>query len=180
MESLPKAVSVGYVRHTHGLKGEIFIRLRDPGAPWLSRIGDDPLQLRDREGRIQPLQVRSARPHKDGFLAHPAGIERIEEAEPLVGHEVLIPEAWLVAKTGEAPFLFELLGFSVTDEEGAVRGKVVAFTNTGHQDLAEVLPADGGVRFYVPFVRALIVGIDYDKKEIRMKLPEGIDDLENL
>lgn len=102
-------------------------------------------------------------------------------AEELRKSLVYISDSLLVAEAGEQIFLKQILGFVVVDISGRRLGVVRAFGTNGVQDLLRVEregEAGGGGEALVPFIDEFIVSLDFDRREIKMDLPEGLLDIE--
>jgi 16S rRNA processing protein RimM len=174
-----KFVSVGRVKDAHGLKGEIFIVLYSGEAAWLKQLKT--LRLRpprdaamaDAAG-ASPIEavVKAARLHKNGLIVLSPDIIGRTAAERLRGFELEIPETFLVSKPGESIYLREILGFGVATPQAGSVGRIVAFSSNGAQDLLIVRTARGD--FPIPFVAPLVLGIDYEAKQIEMEIPQGL------
>jgi len=171
------------VKSAHGLKGELFIVLYAGEAAWLEALqtlqlippAENPLGPSS-----TPYQVRSARRFKNGILVQTHEVLDRTKAEALKGWRLLIPREFLVAKSGEQPYLIEILGFQVDDEwMGADLGQIVGFSSNGAQDLLVVETSESG-RFEIPFVQAFVKKLDQANKRVLMSLPLGLvpEDLE--
>ena len=85
-----------------------------------------------------------------------------------------IPKKILVSRKGDTPYLIEIMGFEVFDQEQII-GVVQNFSSNTEQDL---LVVESPIRFFeIPFVEAFIDSIDYENKKIFMKIPEGLLEL---
>jgi 16S rRNA processing protein RimM len=112
--------------------------------------------------------------HKDQPIFKFKGIDSISAAEPLVGKEVTIPENERVPLAEDEYYLSDLVGCRMLDDaSGREFGTVTGWQEPGGPILLEI---DDG-RMLVPFVKAFLKKVDVGDREIRVELPEGLDDL---
>jgi 16S rRNA processing protein RimM len=101
------------------------------------------------------------------------GVDSISEAEPLAGAEVRLPEEARVALDPGEFFQSDLVGCEVVDAATGERlGLVREFLETGGPGLLDL-----GGDFLIPFARSICVEIDPLSKRIRVRLPEGLREL---
>ena len=158
VEPQPKLLEVGRVAKSHGLKGEVIVRL-----------------LRDREERLAPgsvlmtakgplTVVRSAR-HQDKWRVLFEGRGDRNAADALHG-TVLLAEP---IDDPDALWIHELIGAELVDEAGVHIGTVQAVeANPAH----DILVLDGDRLVPLTFV------VDHQPGRLVVDLPEGIFDLD--
>ena len=101
-------------------------------------------------------------------------MDDIGAAERLAGAEVTIPEDERFRVEEDEYYLSDLIGCrAVDDASGRIIGTVTGWSETGGPGLLEL---DGG-RVLVPFARSLLKKVDVAAREIRMELPEGLEEL---
>jgi 16S rRNA processing protein RimM len=98
------------------------------------------------------------------------------EAKKLVGRKILLPEDLLPKKKPKPELGDVLFGYSVVDESGTSLGEVMEFYDTGVQKLLEVKHAGG--QFLMPYHPDFVIKEDKRKKQLIVRLPEGMVDLE--
>jgi 16S rRNA processing protein RimM len=114
--------------------------------------------------------------HKGRVVLKFAGIDSINDAEPLVGCEVQIPESERAPLEEGRYYISDLKGCTLFNGDQAVG--TVTDVNTdmaGAAPLIVVKTAKGEVD--VPFAEAFIVSVDVAAKELRMNLPAGLLDV---
>lgn len=156
-------VEAGRIVNTHGVAGEVKIEV------WL----DSPDYLKAVKGLYlagQEKKLFSARVHKGFVIAKLAGVDDINAAMPLKGKTVEVRRAELPLKEGEL-LVCDILGYTVTDEQGRVVGKLVDAFETPASMLYVVR---GESEHLIPAVREFILSIDAEKEEIRVHLIEGM------
>lgn len=133
----------------------------------VSRQYQMPLRARlgDADRTIENLWV-----HQDRAVVKFEGVNSIDEAEALRGLSVAIPREAL--EPGE--YLYDdLVGCAVVDDKtGAPVGRVKDWHDNGPQVLLEL---EGGAM--IPCVPEICVAVLPAERVIRVKLPEGLDEL---
>ncbi|MCU0270181.1 MAG: ribosome maturation factor RimM [Acidimicrobiales bacterium] len=120
-------LEVGRVERPHGLRGEVLVRL----------VSDHPARLRPGSvlragGRM--LTVGAARPHQQRWLVVLEGVGTREEADALRG-VTLEAEPLDDPEDPGALWVHELVGATVVDRSGRVRGEVEALQANPASDL---------------------------------------------
>ena len=121
------------------------------------------------------LQLEAHWFHKGMVVLKFAGVESISDAETLVGCEIQVPRSER-AELGENEFyVSDLAGCRVTDSGREIgRVKDVQF-GAGE---APLLVIEGGKELLVPFAAAYIEKIDLEQRQLSLKLPEGMLELD--
>ena len=132
------------------------------------------LSALDKSGAARrEVQIEDLWPHKALLVLKFAGIDSISEAEPLIGSELQVPQAERAQLEQGWSYVSNLVGCEVFDQ-GRQIGRIedVQF-GAGEAPLLIVATADGK-RYEVPFAEAYLEGVDLGGKQLRMKLPEGM------
>lgn len=179
VENLKGFVSVGRVRDSHGLKGELFVVTNlDHAPPWLSEFTEFTLEYKapNEDGKHEPqvksFSVKKTRPHKKGFIVKSDEINDRNESDLYKGAVFYIEESYLESQQGENLYLKEVEGFQVYDN-GNLVGKIIGFSTNNAQDLL-VVEAGDGREVEIPFVQAFVEKIDSTNQKVLMDLPEGL------
>jgi 16S rRNA processing protein RimM len=113
--------------------------------------------------------------HKGGVVLKFAGVDSISQAEALIGCEIQIPFAERTELSGGSVYVSDLVGCMVSDR-GREVGRVenVQF-GSGE---APLLVVRGEQEFLVPFAAEFVESLDLEHKQLAMKLPVGLLELE--
>lgn len=162
-------VPIARITGAHGIKGEV------KAAPY----GD--LDDMDWEavavflagkGGARPARVTRARRHKGVFILELDGVADRNAAEALAGLDIAVRHSDLPETAEDEYYYFELVGMDVYSEDSKHIGRVSDVMETGSND---VLVVDGPYgEVLVPAIEQVIVRVDPDKKEIIIRLLEGI------
>ncbi len=137
----------------------------------------------------EPVQVvGSWLPHgknRGRIVLELAGISTISAAEILAGKEILVKAAARVPLSDDSVYINDLCGCRLLNgsvDLGIVTDVSFPLSPDGRRRLAEAAPllvveATDGHEILVPFARSYLVEIDTAARILRMKLPEGLVDL---
>jgi 16S rRNA processing protein RimM len=129
--------------------------------------------LQEPDGRRRELEVEELWPHKGLLVLKFAGVDSISDAEALIGCELQVPRSQRSALQAGWNYVSDLIGCLLLDR-GREIGKIedVQF-GAGEAPLLIVRDV-GGRMLEVPFAEAYLDGIDVERKQVPMKLPEGL------
>jgi 16S rRNA processing protein RimM len=163
-------VLVGFVARTHGIRGQVILnsetdfpedRFRE-GATLYARLG---------EGKVEALQVESARFQNGRPVLGLQGIASIDEAERLAGAELRIP----ASEQGSLPegtyYHHELIGCEVVTREGATVGRVTAVQGQG--EATRLVVRGSRAEVLIPLAQE-ICAVDVAAKTIVVTPPDGL------
>jgi 16S rRNA processing protein RimM len=152
-------LEIGRITRPHGVRGEVSVLLTsnrterlDPGSVLETANG--------------PLEVRSSRPHKGGWLVQFVGIDDRDQAEAVRN---LVLSAEPIDDPDEL-WVHELIGATVIDQDGVAHGRVTRVLENPASDLLEL---DDGTLVPVQFVTDTTPG-----EEIHVDVPVGLFDLD--
>lgn len=152
-------LEIGRIGKVHGLRGEVVVTLTTNRADRLS--AGTRCWAGERE-----LVVRSSRPHQDRQLVHFEGIDGREAAEELRG---IVLRAEPIDDPDEL-WVHELIGSTVTEQDGTSRGLVESVLSNPASDL---LVLESGALVPLTFV------VETSPGSIVIDPPAGLFDLDN-
>jgi 16S rRNA processing protein RimM len=119
------------------------------------------------------VEIEDLWPHKGLLVLKFAGIDSINDAEPLIGSELQVPSEQRAELEQGWNYVSDLIGCTVLDQ-GREIGKIedVQF-GAGEAPLLIVAGANGK-KYDVPFAEAYLEKVDLKGPQVRMKLPEGM------
>jgi 16S rRNA processing protein RimM len=154
----------------HGIKGKMKVEYfgEDPRHFSLYRevfiIGE--------KGRPEPYEILEALPQPPRLILRLKGIEKVEEAEPLIGKEILIKKEVLPELGEQEYYWVDILGMKVETEEGKRIGKVKEIFNTGANDVYVVEGKRGEI--LLPAIEEVIQNIDLKRGVMKVVRMEGL------
>jgi 16S rRNA processing protein RimM len=123
------------------------------------------------DGSRRELELQSFWPHKGQIVLKFSGFDSIDQAESLVGCELQIPLSERAELEQETAYVSDLVGCAVWDSDHAI-GKVVDVRFGAGE--APLLVVKGVQEYEIPFAHAFLEKVDISKKQIQMRLPEGL------
>lgn len=167
---------IGYVCKTHGIRGELNVRLDTEYNP-----EDFRFLVFDIENILVPFVISQARGNgHDSRLVSLEGVDTVEEAAAFVGKTVYVLRSELMEhpdydaeEDEEGIYLSDLVGYSITDEHNNRIGTVTGYNDDTENYLLEVSLTEGK-SVYIPFVEEWIVSLDNENKTLSLDLPNGL------
>lgn len=162
---------------TQGRRGEVASEILSD-IPGRFAVGMKLFALPRQSSSRRELEVEELWPHKSLLVLKFAGIDSISEAEALIGCELQVPHSQRSELQAGWNYISDLVGcsvldFSVPGEEREIgRIEDVQF-GAGEAPLLIVRDAAGRL-MEVPFAEAYLESVDVERKQIRMKLPQGL------
>jgi 16S rRNA processing protein RimM len=161
---------IGRVVKLHGVKGKIKVEY----------FGDDlnrfPLYkevlIEDRKGEFETYEVLEVIPQPPRLILRLKGIERVEDAQILVGKEILIRKEDLPVLSEDEYYWIEILGMVVETEEGKKIGRVKEIFTTGANDVYVVEGKRGEI--FLPATEGVIQSIDRKRGVMKVIRMEGL------
>ncbi|NLH47683.1 MAG: 16S rRNA processing protein RimM [Myxococcales bacterium] len=164
-------VSLGKIIKTQGLRGEF--RVFPHGGESANLATLDRVTVADPAGNRFAAQLRSCRQKGPVYILQVEGIDSIEQAERLVGGEILALQEDLEPLPEGEFYWYELVGMEVTTEEGRRLGRVESIIPTGANDVLQV--TGGGREWLLPYIDDVVLNVDREAKKITVRLLAGLD-----
>ena len=163
-------LAVAHIVKPHGIRGEMSAvplapAVLDPQSLILRR-----LFARDAQGGVREVEGLSMRPHKDRWLITLAGVETMDDALTCRNIDLCLrrtelpelPEGWF--------WEVDLEGCQVIDK---VLGPIGSFAGLEDRSAQSqlIIQRPDGAKALIPWVRAFIMKVDLEAREIRTDLP---------
>ena len=155
---------IGRIGKPHGVKGEITFHFSDDV---FDRVNADYIVI-EVEGILVPFFIEEYR-----FRSDETALMKM-----LTNSEVYFERS--LSDEDEEPTMAAIVGYRLfVDEDGTEIGEIIGIDDTTANTLFEVKRADarGKNPVLIPVAEEFIKGIDNDKREIRVALPEGLLEL---
>jgi 16S rRNA processing protein RimM len=170
----PTEITVARVRKTQGRKGEVAAEILTDFPDRFQHLKQ--VVLVQPDGTESPQELEASWFHKNGVVLKFSGVDSITDAERLVGCEVRVPGSEARPLPSDRHYIFELVGCRVIDDRtGQLLGKVAECMEYGGQWSLNVETDEGDV--LIPFAAEICCSIDTSQHEIRVRLPEGLLDV---
>jgi 16S rRNA processing protein RimM len=163
--------AIAFIHTTHGRRGELSADLLTD-FPERFVAG---LQVMVRAaGRHLSFRVEAVRFHKGRVILKFEGVDSITAAETLRGALVEIPRSERVPLPAGRVYVSDLIGCSVLEQDTVI-GTVVGWEETGAVPLLRV--NGSGEDLLIPFTPAICYALDPAIKQILVRTPEGLREL---
>lgn len=162
-------IIIGKIVNVVGLKGEVKVFNYSDG----SEIYEITPEIYVGE---ELKQIENVRLQKNMIILKLGGVNDRNAAEKLRGRELFITEDDLPELPDGQFYVRDLIGMRVMEEDGKFIGTVSDVIQNTAQDIFEIEGEDGD-KFLIPKVDQFVLNIDGSKREIRVRLIEGLLDL---
>jgi 16S rRNA processing protein RimM len=127
-------------------------------------------------GERREVRIESLWPHKGLLVLKLEGIETISDAELLVRAELQLPISERAKLDHGWTYLSDLVGCKVFDGERELGPIVDVRFGAGEAPLL-VVAHRATLPYEIPFAEAYLIEVDVERKQVRMRLPEGLLDV---
>jgi 16S rRNA processing protein RimM len=164
---------VGRIARAHGLRGQMILNLETDFPEERFRPGAE--LFIERNGRVEPLTITSMRFQRERPIVGLSGVDTVDAAEALAGHELRVPVERLAALPAGTYYRHDLIGCRVETTTGAAIGVVsdVEGTLAGSRLVVD----RGGREVLIPLAAEICPEIDPAGKRIVIDPPPGLVDL---
>jgi len=167
-------ITLAVVIKTQGRRGEVAVELHT-GVPDRFRVGMRLWALL-KMGERREVAVEDLWPHKEFLVLKFEGIETISDAEPLVGAELQLPRSERAELEPGWTYLSDLIGCTVFDGQREIGSIQDVQFGAGEAPLL-IVPGGAKLPYEIPFAEAYLEKVDLERKQVRMRLPEGLLDV---
>lgn len=158
------------VIRTQGRHGEVAAEVHSDVQDRFA-VGMNLLALGNDDKR-RALKVEDLWPHKGLLVLKFAGVDSMNDAEALIGNELQVPRSERAELEPGWTFVSDLVGCTLFDQGREIgRIKDVQF---GAGEAPLLIVAAEGKQYDIPFAEAYLEGVDVAQKQVRMRLPEGM------
>ena len=162
-------IKIGKIVNTVGLKGEVKVYNYSDSIEIYETI--ESIYVEDRLTVIENVRAQ-----KNMVILKLEGADDRNAAEALRGKELYITEDDLPELPEGQYYVRDLIGMSVTEEDGNMLGHITDVLQNTAQDIFEV-ESENGKKLLIPKVDQFVLDIDAEKREITVRLIEGMLDL---
>ncbi len=164
-------ITLAVVIKTQGRRGEVAVeshtdipdRFRQDMRMWALM----------KDGQRREVTVEDLWPHKSFLVLKFQGIETINDAEPLIGAELQLPSAERAKLEPGWTYLSDLIGCTVFDGPKEI-GKIEDVQFGAGEAPLLVVKSGRKLPYEIPFAEAFLDRLDLEQRQVRMKLPEGL------
>ncbi len=162
----------GKITKTHGLKGEITVKLdvANPGD-----FKDLRYVLIEDRGNLIPYFIENQKINGDKMIVQLQDVKKVEQAVAFMGKAVFLPNE-LMPELDEDDFYFkEIVGFKMIDALKGEIGEISDILEYPTQAVIQVMK--DGKEILIPIHDDIIQKVDKKAKTLTVKTPEGLIDM---
>lgn len=163
---------VGKIVKTHGLKGEVTLRIDNEQFDEIEELNYFLLDIND---KLIPYFVENITFHSNKSFVLFQDLKTLEAANQLVGISAYLPLDLLPEKDGNEFYSHEVVDFLVIDEEKGELGKVQEIIEYPTQSLIQIVI--NGKEVLIPIHDDIIQDVNREEKKIYIKAPNGLIDM---
>ena len=119
------------------------------------------------------IEIEELWPHKGLLVLKFFGIDSISDAEALIGSELQVPRADRAELEQGWNYVSDLVGCVVFDH-GSKIGQIEDIQFGAGEAPLLIVAGTNGSKYDVPFAEAYLEAVDLKQKQVRMKLPQGM------
>ena len=164
-------ITLALVIKTQGRRGEVAVELHT-GIPDRFRAGMR-LWALTRIGERREITIEDLWPHKSLLVLKLEGVETISDAELLVGAELQVPQKERAELEPGWTYLSDLIGCRVFDGDREIGPIEEVRFGAGEAPLL-VVKGSAKLPYEIPFAEAYLERVDLERRQVRMRLPEGL------
>lgn len=171
---MSKYLNVGKIVNTHGIRGEVRVISRTDFPEERYKKGNT-LYVDFGDGsKLVPVVVSAHRVHKQFDLLQFEGHPNINDVEKYKGH-LLKTAADTPVDLNEGEFFYhDIIGCTVTTDEGEELGKVKEILSPGANDVWVVKRKGFGPDILIPYIPPVVKQVDVENKQITIHLLDGL------
>ncbi len=170
---MTKLIELGFCRKPHGVKGAFSFHLHNSESSVLKKgfkiqlfplSSDSTLSKEGEEFEISSISFGNK------VIATLKGVDNRNRVEEMLPFSILADRSSFPETDEGEVYLSDLVGCQAIDEDGQVVGEVVDLGFNGVQDILVIQGKEEKIE--VLFIDSFVLGIDVEKREIIIKVPE--------
>ena len=170
-------IAIGIVKSSHGLKGEVKVKVFTNYLTVFERETDYLLYNSEKKRHLI-VRMETIKQSGKNLIIQFEGFNSIEDANKIAGFEIYIFLDQLPEREENGYYFYQLFDCEVIDENDQPVGRVFDIIETGGADVLSIYPDDCDREQepereqMIPVVSDFIIRIDKQKKLIKVRLPK--------
>jgi 16S rRNA processing protein RimM len=167
-----KCFYVGKIVKTHGLKGEVTLRIDNEQFDDIEELN---YFLLDVNEQLIPYFIEDITYHSNKAFVLFQDLKTLEAANQFVGKSAYLPLDLLPEKEGNEFYSHEVVGYLVVDEEKGEIGNVNEIIEYPTQSIIQIIK--DGKEILIPIHDDILKDVNREEKKIYIKAPNGLIDM---
>ena len=164
-------ITLARVLKTQGRRGEVAVEVHSD-VPDRFSVGMRLFALDD-GGNRREVKVEELWPHKGHLVLKFQGVDSISEAENLLRCELQVPQAERAKLEPGRTYSSDLTGCTVFDGDREI-GRIEGIEFGAGEAPLLIVRGKQKTPYEIPYAEAYLVNVDPAGKQVRMRLPEGM------
>jgi 16S rRNA processing protein RimM len=165
-------LQVGVITTTHGIRGEVKVFPTTDDAERFKQLKNVILDTGKEQLKLEITQVKF---FKNLVILKFKGIDNINDVEIYKGKGLYIPRENAVKLKKNEYFIADLMGLSVTSDDGEELGTITDVLQTGANDVY-VIEKDGA-ELLIPAIKDCILDVSVDQGTMQVHLLDGLREM---
>ena len=162
----------GKITKTHGLKGEITVKL-DVANP--EDFRDLRYLLIEDRGNLIPYFIENQKINGDKMIVRLQDVKNVEQAVAFMGKAVFLPNEFMPELEDDDFYYKEIVGFKMVDAQKGEIGEISDVLEYPTQAVIQVMKDEKEI--LIPIHDDIIQKVDKKAKILTVKAPEGLIDM---
>lgn len=162
----------GKITKTHGLKGEVTIKL-DVANP--EDFKDLRYLLIEDRGNLIPYFIENQKINGDKMIVRLQDVKNVEQAVAFMGKAVFLPNEFMPELEDDDFYYKEIVGFKMVDAQKGEIGEISDVLEYPTQAVIQVMKDEKEI--LIPIHDDIIQKVDKKAKILTVKAPEGLIDM---
>jgi 16S rRNA processing protein RimM len=163
---------LGYITKPHGLKGDVSIVI-DADTPEAYRNLESVFIEQDKQ--LVPFFVSAIKLSGNKAILSLEESTNIEFAQTLKGAKLFLPLDFLPELDDDQFYFHEIIGFTISDQESGILGKIETVYDAGPQDLIAFIYKQKEI--LLPINDNTIIKVDKESRTLHVSIPDGLLDI---
>lgn len=166
-------LQVGVITTTHGVRGEVKVFPTTDDAGRFKQLKNVILDTGKEQLKLEITQVKF---FKNLVILKFKGIDNINDVELYKGKGLYVARENAVKLSKNEYFIADLIGLSVTSDEGEALGNITDVLQTGANDVY-VVEQENGSELLIPAIRDCILDVSINQGTMQVHLLEGLREI---
>jgi 16S rRNA processing protein RimM len=166
-------LQVGVITTTHGVRGEVKVFPTTDDAERFKQLKNVILDTGKEQLKIENAQVKF---FKNLVILKFKGIDNINDVELYKGKGLYISRENAVKLKKNEYFIADLMGLSVTTDEGEALGNITDVLQTGANDVYVIEQKDGS-ELLIPAIKDCILDVNMEQGSMQVHLLDGLREI---
>lgn len=153
-------IIIGRFGAPHGVKGWLHLYSFTRPTSNIKQYRDWQIQFKQ---QWQTLHLETLRDHQDHYLVKLEGINDRDAASALTNIDINIEQQQLPSLANDEYYWSDLIGLTVTTQDGHLLGTVTELLETGAND---VLVVQGAKRHLIPYTQQVVININLTERSL--------------